>query len=325
MYNGTTVRDGNDAVIGMLQAGAEGCECGMRLSRMDSLRRCDLYTGLVMERLKRKSGEVKALYDANEKDWNQTLYVMLFRAMGGANNRQPYIKLAGKVRYNMCLRERSSLVAVESMLLGTAGLLPAENSDEYVARLRQEYDYLRNKYRIGDALQAGEWEMRRITPANAPVLRIAQLAALAASKESLFDNMLMCHTKEDVYGLLDASASDYWTTHYGLSGRGATMPKRLGHAKKEILGINVVVPVMFAYADEAGNEKLKMQAVELLENIPAEQNMIVGRWTGNGAYVASAFDTQALLQLNNEYCAARQCGVCPLGRRVISACSTGGE
>lgn len=297
-------------------------DCGLILGDMDALHRLELYTKLVMERLARKCGEVRELFGKSDGDWSQTLYAMVCRAMGGNKNKEQFLALADKVRYHMCLRERTSLMAVEAMLLGTSGLLSGEYYDDYLLKMNSEYEYLKNKYRIDAAMSPVEWDTWRVSPVNSPILRIAQLAALVANEEFRFDAVMECRSRADVQRLFVAEASEYWTTHYRLSASSTAAPKRLGEAKIDIIGINVVVPVMFAYAEYIKDEEMKSRALDLLDDIPAENNVIIRRWTGCGVPVRSAFDTQALLQLNNEFCQKNRCGECILGKKLaIGACS----
>ena len=41
-------------------------------------------------------------------------------------------------------------------------------------------------------------------------------------------------------------------------------------------------------------------------------------WHDAGLTLRSAFESQALLQLATEYCAAKRCAECPVGRRILN-------
>ena len=41
-------------------------------------------------------------------------------------------------------------------------------------------------------------------------------------------------------------------------------------------------------------------------------------WHDAGLTPRSAFESQALLQLATEYCAAKRCAECPVGRRILN-------
>ena len=236
--------------------------------------------------------------------------------MGGNRNREPYIDLASRATYQMVLRERGDIELVEALLLGTAGMLEGCYFDDYIARLHDHYLYLARKYGIVP-MRAGEWARAGIRAQNRPVTRIVQLASFVARNDFIFDRVAGCRTREDVHALFDTEVSGYWATHYVPDGSGERCPRRIGAEKADLLAINAVVPVMFAYGQTTGKGALKDAAFDLLGDIPAENNAIVRSWSGMGVPVRSALDSQALLQLRNEYCTRGRCTDCRVGKSII--------
>lgn len=302
--------------VGSLHYGAGSYECGLWLADADRIKRVSIMENLMLERLERKCGDVMQVFEESGRDWQQTFHVMLFRAMGGNRNREPYMRLASRATYSMVLRERSSVTMVEALLLGTSGLLEGCYFDDYIHQLRDHYKYLCSKYRL-TPMHAHEWESGGTYPRSMPIQRIVQLASFLSGNEFVFDRMTACRTRDDVQVLFSAEASHYWTTHYIPDGSSKRCPKRIGEEKADLLGMNLVVPMMFAYGNYTGKEELKEAAVGLLASIPPESNVIIRGWTGKGVPVSSAMDSQALLQLSNEYCIGRRCTDCRIGRRLI--------
>ena len=99
---------------------------------------------------------------------------------------------------------------------------------------------------------------------------------------------------------------------------GDDRPKRLGTFKANIIGINLVSVLQFAYGSYTGREALRDSARTLLERLPAEDNRYMRGWHDAGLTPRSAFESQALLQLATEYCAAKRCAECPVGRRILN-------
>tara|TARA_R110002050_G_scaffold102384_3_gene210964 strand:- start:9059 stop:9292 length:234 start_codon:yes stop_codon:yes gene_type:complete len=60
------------------------------------------------------------------------------------------------------------------------------------------------------------------------------------------------------------------------------------------------------------------KALEFLEKIPAEHNSILSNWKKLGVPVRSAFDSQALVQMKNNYCTRKKCWNCHLGIKQIN-------
>lgn len=298
--------------------GADGSRgCGQWLgSSLQPVDRISIMQGLSMERMERKRIEVELLCKSLEGDWAQTLYVMLFRAMGGNKNKAAYIRLASLATYKIALRERGSIDCVESLLLGTAGMLEGLYFDDYIRQLSEHFIYLSRKYGIMP-MKPDEWEYSGMRSANHPVARIVQLASFVSRLDFMFDRIMGCRTREDIHALFNAEVSGYWATHYLPDASGERCPKRIGSQKAELLAINAVIPVMFAYGEYAGRFDLKEAAMDLYSDIPAEHNTIITRWSGDSVPIKNAMDSQAVVQLNNEYCAKGRCGDCVIGRRIM--------
>ncbi len=111
------------------------------------------------------------------------------------------------------------------------------------------------------------------------------------------------------------TTSDYWQKRFKIDGKSAGSAGHLGRDKVNMLAINLVAPMQFAYADVMRREGLKNVALDLLEKVPAERNRLVGRWTGYGVPVCSAYDSQALIELS-QLCDEGRCEECPLGKML---------
>jgi len=294
--------------------------CGAEIRQYETQERRELLSTLLAERLGRKYNQLLEIHREGEGDWNYTLYLMAFRAMAGPRNKDSFLALARSVPYKALLAERGSPLAVEALLLGTAGLLhsrdeEAEN-DDYMRELSREFDMLRNKYGIA-VMDTSVWDGGSF-PNGSPSLRLAQLASFFTNRDFILGKVLECRSCDDLYPIFCTPASDYWSTHYDLGRESLPHGKSIGHEKAESMGINMVVPLMFAYGKENGEEQLQLSALQLLEAIPCESNYITKKWDGSGTPMENAFDTQAIIQLNNEYCYRRRCAECRIGRRALA-------
>jgi hypothetical protein len=88
--------------------------------------------------------------------------------------------------------------------------------------------------------------------------------------------------------------------------------------KAQMLGINVVAQLQIFYSEYTMRADLDSRGVELLEQLPAENNLFIGRWANLGVKPENALESQALLQLSKEYCPNLRCDKCPL-RRFLDA------
>ena len=299
-----------------LRAGAEAYACGGYLGGLGALQRTELCTALIFDRLSRKMRMVEALRSEAADNWNQTFYLLYFRTLGDRRNQEAYLELARRVPYKTVLRERLAPHAVEAMLFGASGLLELYRNDAYTLDLKRSFEYLAAKYGI-EAMEASAWALTEVRPANHPVLRLAQAAEFFTQDEFVMERAMSCRTEEEVRKLFCIEASPYWRTHHVPGAEGGEHPKRIGAFKANIIGINLVAVLQFAYGSYTGNERLRDSALTLLERLPAEDNRYMREWQSAGVRPRNAFESQALLQLAAEYCAEKRCAECPVGRRIV--------
>lgn len=311
--------DNQAAILHNLQAGAVSLACGGYLKQLPSLQLTELLLDLGYDRLRRKHDFIEKLYFDAHEDWNQTLYTLLLRSMAALQNREAYMQLAQRVPYDIILRERLSLRSVEALLIGASGLLATYPDDDYIRALKSEFQYLQHKYELQPMTPAA-WRLSSLIPFNHPVLRLAQVAAFVTDHELVLNDILECRTPQDVERLFGVEASEYWTEHYTPADNASTpLPKRIGHIKSELVGINLVAQLQFAYGIYLQNEALRDRAISLLEALHPENNLFMRTWARYGLHARNAFDSQALLQLATEYCRCGRCAVCPVGKRILKS------
>ena len=308
--------DAAHRMIERLKAGTETYACGGYLAALGELQRTEICTALIFDRLGRKMRMVDALRAEAAENWNQTFYLLYFRTLGDSRNQEAYLELARRVPYKIVLRERLVPHAVEAMLFGTSGLLELYRNDTYTLDLRRSFEYLAAKYEI-DPMETSAWTLTDIRPANHPVLRMAQAAEFFTQDEFVMERTMACRSEEEIRRLFCVEASSYWRTHHIPGALSDESPKRIGAFKANIIGINLVAVLQFAYGSYTGNERLRDSALTLLERLPAEENRYMRSWKAAGFGPRNAFESQALLQLATEYCAAERCTECPVGRRIV--------
>ncbi len=291
--------------------------CGRYLKSIDEIYRQEIYSHFEFERLQNKYNDIVKIYKgAAKENWNQTLLIYFFRYLGDKQNRNSYVGLSQRVGYNAILRERLNPMRVEALLLGASGLLKDCSDDLYTLSLKREAEYLMRKYEI-TPLSSRDWKLQRQYPRNNPVLRLAQAATLFTKHELFLDKVLSCRCIEDIEELFMVDASEYWTTHYTPSKVSISEVKRLGRSKCNILGINLVVMIQYAYGAYTLNDDLIDQAQNLIQDLEPETNKYITPWKNFGVRPKSAFETQALIQLSEKYCSEARCRECYLGQRAI--------
>ena len=71
------------------------------------------------------------------------------------------------------------------------------------------------------------------------------------------------------------------------------------------------------YGKQKDDQKYIDRALAFLEQIEGENNSIINKWETLKLPVKTAYSTQALLQLKNEYCNHKKCLSCTIGTYLI--------
>ena len=268
---------------------------------------------LVSERNARKQREIMDIFRRCNCDWTETLHVVLFRFLGGKHNRAASERLASIVTNHIIMRENSSLANIEALLFGASGLLDIYNADDYISHLKQEFSHLSLKYSI-TPMSHEEWHFSGMYYNNHPALRLAQIAACLHENKISVQSITSCATRRDVYDLFSGRATEYWMQQVLPYSNVHSIAPRIGSVKSDILGINLVAPLMYAYGSYTESQKLISRAIALLRNIPAEDNRYTRQWNRS---ITTAVESQALIQLSTEYCGRTRCHECPLAKLIL--------
>ncbi|WP_229311058.1 DUF2851 family protein [Larkinella soli] len=291
--------------------------CAGRLSQVEPLRRMSMFDKVLFERLARKAAEAEAVYRSSDSDWEETAYRLMAQAFGFQINAEPFAQLTRLVPLKFLLKHRDQPFQMEALLFGTAGLLSGEPTDDYEITLLREYRFLAAKYRLTEKRLPGHlWKWSRLRPANFPTLRLAQFVALLAGRGSFF-SLLMETDAPTLLRHLQAAPSAYWQTHYRFGPPSARVSSTLGETAARSLIINAVIPLLIAYSCQKGLPAYRDRAVALLEELPAEQNRITALWSALHVPLASAFDSQAALELYTSYCCPKKCLSCQIGLEMV--------
>ncbi|MFI3302485.1 MAG: DUF2851 family protein [Rikenellaceae bacterium] len=303
--------------INQLKQGARSYACAHYLSRCEELYRQQIYTALEHERLTRKYGDIHSLFHGDGMlNWNQTFYLLFMRTLGDKTNQEVFMEVARRVSLSALMRERSSVMRVEAMLIGAAGFVDCYPNRDYIEPLKKESKYMMRKYDI-DPLTYAHWDLGRVRPINHPVLRLSQVATLICTHEFIFADMVLCTTRSDIDTLFTSKATRHFVdTHPNLT-TDENNEIKIGSQKRNLLGINIAVPMIYAYGYYTHDDGLCAQAQELNESLSAEMNTFIKEWSKRGVYPRTAFESQALIQLTTCYCQRSLCEECPVGCMIL--------
>ncbi len=270
---------------------------------------------LFFERLERKSKPIQDLVAATNNDWEAVLFYLLAKNFGLNTNGEIFQKIAQSFPYNIFRKESFEVENLEAILFGNAGLLDQEKEDNYYKDLKFKYFYLLHKYQTEKNVSEPV-QFFKHRPDNFPTIRLSQLANLYHKQQNLFSKIIAVTDVKEIYQVFEISVSEYWKTHYQFDKESPKKLKSLTKSFIDLLLINTIIPIQFAYAKSLGKE-ISEDLIASLSQIAPEKNAIIDKFQIFGIKSSNAFESQSLLQLKNEYCNKSRCLDCAIGIELI--------
>ncbi len=289
--------------------------CEKQLKVVDSFTLQNWFERLYLERLENKSVFITQLLDASNNDFEAVLFQLLAKNFGLKVNGSAFFNLSNSFHFSILRKTCSDESKLSALLFGQAGFLEKEIEDEYYLKLKKEYQYLKHKYKL-KSLTNTTFQFFRMRPDNFPTIRLAQLTALYHKTLALFSKLMKESTLEGFYTIFSIDVHTFWKNHYTFEKESKITHKRLTKSFVELLIINTIIPLKFVYLKRKG----KLQEDELLnlmDLIKPEKNATISQFEKLKINVKSAFDTQALLQLKNNYCLEKKCLNCAIGNYLL--------
>ena len=298
--------------------------CATKIKQVPHLTIVEWMEGLAFERLHGKVERIHQLLDSFNGSWEDVCYVTLARNFGFGINNDAFERLARRTPLRLLGKHSDSVLQIEALLFGQAGMLDAQKPgmDSYYNQLCTEYAFLSNKFQL-TPMEKESWKLFRIRPQNFPYRRIVMLAQFIEGGFRMMNRILEAEGEKEMRALFEVELSGYWTKHYTFGKPNERATATLSRSSIDIILINTVAPLLYAYGELTGNYEMTDKAIKLLEDLRAENNSIVSHFVAYGIDCPDALTSQALVQLKREYCDARKCIYCKIGHYLLSKAARG--
>lgn len=298
--------------------------CATKIKQVPHLTIVEWVEGLAFERLHGKVERIHQLLDSFNGSWEDVCYVTLARNFGFGINNDAFERLARRTPLRLLGKHSDSVLQIEALLFGQAGMLDAQKPgmDSYYNQLCTEYAFLSNKFQL-TPMEKESWKLFRIRPQNFPYRRIAMLAQFIEGGFRMMNRILEAEGEKEMRALFEVELSGYWTKHYTFGKPNERATATLSRSSIDIILINTVAPLLYAYGELTGNYEMTDKAIKLLEDLRAESNSIVSHFVAYGIDCPDALTSQALVQLKREYCDARKCIYCKIGHHLLNKAARG--
>lgn len=298
--------------------------CAPELRHLTSIEVAEWLACLGYARLQRKADAIADMVDHLRGDWSETSYIILARGLGFGTNADAMERVARAMPLRLLGRHSDSLRLVEAMLLGQAGLLEPQAcglddghyADDYHRYLLDQYRFFRTKFSLDGPLAPG-WRTGGLRPGNSPWRRVAMLAQYVCLGLAGGSRLMEVTDLDAMLGVLDVELGEYWQKHWR-PGAEAPYTHRLSMSSRRLLLVNVVIPLIYARAEHTGRYDLTAAYADMLQQLEPEDNRIIRLFAQTGLPARDALESQALIELYNEYCTRRRCVSCRFAHRLLA-------
>jgi hypothetical protein len=301
----------------LLKASEAWVPCGDYLHRVPLLRMKHWLHTLSKDRIRGKIQRMEKILYESGLDPEAALCRALAPGYGIPVNTLPFEMLIKKVPRPVLEEHRDHITDLEAILFGLSGMLyQARQMGTYPSMLWNRYLELKDSL-PEKAVPLHMWRFLRLRPPSFPTLRISQFASLIYLRYPLSESVLHCHTINELEQFFRTGASEYWSTHYLFGKVSPPIPKYPGEQFIATLIINVLVPFLNSLDKLMLRSSGKMRASTIMENLKAENNQIIKKWSIFGVRATNAEESQALLQLYHVYCKQKRCLDCQIGAYLV--------
>ncbi|PKP13845.1 MAG: DUF2851 domain-containing protein [Bacteroidetes bacterium HGW-Bacteroidetes-3] len=290
--------------------------CEKDIASIDSFILTNWIERLYVERLEKKSDQIQNVLTNLNNNWEAALFVLLAKNFGLKINSEAFMNFANSFDFSIVRKVSNNLEQLEALFFGQAGMLFKNYESEYYKKLKKEYSFLQVKFQLSP-ISIGQVQFFRLRPNNFPTIRLSQLAMVYHRHQNLFSKIMEMETIKEFYDLIDAATSVFWETHYTFETTSKKSVKKITKPFVDLLLINTIIPMKFLYLKSLGKNDLSASLI-IIAQIKPEKNETVSKFNELNIKSKTAFETQALLQLKNEYCNKQLCLSCAVGKELIS-------
>ena len=289
--------------------------CENQISGLDDFLILNWLERLYFERLESKSEFITELLKKNNFDFEAVLFLLLAKNFGLKINGDAFLQLANSIDFSIIRKVRFDKKQLNALLFGQAGFLIESIEEPYYNELQKEYEYLFYKYKL-KPISKYIFQFFRMRPHNFPTIRIAQLSALYYKHQNLFSSIMEINKKEDFYDLFKIKINDFWKNHFTFDKASKSSSKNISKAFVDLVLINTIIPLKFAYLKYKG-ENFNEEILKLIQQVSSEKNSIITKFKDLKLEANNAMESQALLELKNNYCTKKRCLQCAIGNYLV--------
>ena len=270
--------------------------CSNMIKTIDSIYIESMKNRVLIDRLNRKSQliSIDSLVGID-----QILFSFLVCSFGNKVNVTPFFELSNRVDVN--LLKRLDHQDVKVVILGICGYYQQEKSEN---KEIERWTFLQRKYNL-TSMEFFQWKTKGVRPLGFPYQRIIQLIGFIRNYDF----------KSDFMG---KSSNEIIKFIYTLFSFSEGIKKYKDKSFVDLIIINGFIPFIWWFSIRNNEAHLKEVVFEILSLLNPEKNNVVKKWKDIEVVSKKAFDSQALLEIYNEFCINKKCLSCSIGNKIFN-------
>ncbi|CAI8301361.1 MAG: Uncharacterised protein [Bacteroidota bacterium] len=289
--------------------------CADELHKLPKVLRKQFFERVYVERLMEKTTLFQSWLALTHNNWEAVFFIALAKGFGLKQNAMAFAQMALSIPWLAMQKTASKVEDLEALLMGQAGLFRKPMENEYFHKLQKNHTYLKHKYQLNPPYESATFF--RLRPTNFPTIRLAQLAWLLHEKPRILTLVQSAKNLDDWYTILDAKTSSFWDTHYHFDTPSKKRVNKLTKPFKQLLLLNTIFPFLFQYYSYLGDSR-KSDVIDWVRKLPPEKNRHVTNFKQLGCPIDDALESQACIQLKQNYCSPKRCLKCAFGHKLLN-------
>lgn len=294
----------------------KGLPCVSQLKNVSKLELLNLQDRMVVLRYERKVLLLEEKLKKFDDKWKQLAFYQLAKSLGANKNRLAFERIGTNLSVELLHESRIDLIALEGVLFGAGGLLSPYHKGVYPQNLRVGFEKKAKDYNVRN-LSPSIWNWRNLKNIDAPTYQMAILAFFVRNSDVFLKMIYKAVSYRDFQNVVgDFRLSKYWCDHYVFDQISTGMSPKIPLEVIQRVYINALLPLQMLYKKRNGVSNF-LNRIDELFGIPAEKNHVVKFWNNNGVTCRTSFESQAMLELYNNYCSQKKCLNCSIGLKTI--------
>ena len=290
--------------------------CGKSITTVPEFEWAMWLERLAITRIEQKTETIYQVFENYQHHYEDTLFVSLCRNFGFKINNDAFELLGKSIPFTILKKYADNSTQLEALLFGVAGFLEDTFMDAYPKLLQNEFEFLKQKHQLV-SLKKELWKFSKTRPANFPTIRLSQLAFIIHKQQSLYHLLETKTALPKLKEFFSAETSTYWQTHFKFDTLSDNSIKQLGNSAFQSIVINTIVPFLVFMGKQTTNDSYTEYALDLLTQLPAEENSKTNYYKELGIKTDNALQSQAQIHLYDNYCKPKSCLQCNVAKFLL--------